>query len=331
MAVSEQARQQAIEAFEQVATPQERRKVGEVSDAVVSAVTAAQSIQVRTAQEAEDATEFLSRLAREKRQAEDARKFLVGPLNAHVKAINERFKPTAEMLDSADQIVREKVITYRRQVEEARRLEQERLDAERRERERMAEEQRRREEAEARAAREAAAREAARAEADARAAERRRQEELAAKASARRQEIAAMDDDALKLLIDEGDQCGSPADARMASEELEARQRAREAQERAAAAREAEEAARRAEEEARSRPLPEIPATVVAAAPRLASTSGRVAERKRWKATVVSEALVPRQYLKVDEAAINAAVRGGARHIAGVRIEQVDELAVRAR
>ena len=41
-------------------------------------------------------------------------------------------------------------------------------------------------------------------------------------------------------------------------------------------------------------------------------------------------ALVPREYLIVDEKQIRQAVRDGVREIPGVRIEQVDELAVRA-
>jgi hypothetical protein len=325
MAVSEQDRQQAIEAFEKVATPQQKQKVGEVSDAVLSVTTAAQAIEVRTALEAAHATEFLARLAREKKQADEARVFLVKPLNDHVKAINARFKPTAEMLDQADQLVRSKVIAYRQEQERLRAEEQARLDRERAERERLAEEARRAEEARARAEREAAAREAARAEAEARAAERRRQEELQRQANELERRIAAMTDDELRRTTGAADERG-PA----AQRELERRRQAREAQERAAAARAREDEARAAEQAARDRPLPEAPRAIAAPAAPLASPSGRVAERKVWRATVVDENAIPRQFLRVDQAAINAAVRAGARQIPGVRVEQVDELAVRA-
>lgn len=324
MAVSAE-QEQAIAAFEAVATTEERQKVGEVSDAVVSVVTAAQSIQVRTAAEAEHATEFLARLAREKRQAEEARKFLVKPLNDHVKAINERFRPTAQMLERADGMVRGKVLDYRREQERLRAEEEARLEAERRERERLAEEQRRREEAAARAAREAAAREAAAAEAQAREAARRRQEELARERSQLEQQVANADPEKLTRWAILNDDRGAAA-----RDELERRRVAREAQEAAAAARQREDEARHAEEEARNRPLPEIPRTEVAPAAPLRAASGAISERKRWVATVEDATRVPRQYLVVDQRAINAAVKAGVREIPGVRIEHVDELAVRA-
>lgn len=91
--------------------------------------------------------------------------------------------------------------------------------------------------------------------------------------------------------------------------------------------------ARQAAEEAEQRSI----ATRAAPTPRasapapLAAGNGSAAVRREWRATVVDISQVPREYLKVDQTAINAAVKAGAREIAGVRIEQVAGLAVRAR
>jgi len=117
------------------------------------------------------------------------------------------------------------------------------------------------------------------------------------------------------------------------AQEAEAEKRkAKDAEDRAAAEALAEEkrqeAAAAAEREeaiaAEPEPAPLPRAEVAPAAP----PSG-VQMKKVWKATVVDAALVPRRYLVVDEKAINAAVRAGERHIDGVRIEQVDQMAVR--
>ena len=70
--------------------------------------------------------------------------------------------------------------------------------------------------------------------------------------------------------------------------------------------------------------------SVVAPAAALRSGMGSANVVKRWTAVVVDEAQVPRAYLKVDQVAINAAVKAGMRDIPGVRIEQSDSLAVRA-
>jgi hypothetical protein len=296
-----------------IAPTLEQVKASEVATQVASIVTQAQAIEVRTPQEAAAATEFLSQIATAKRKAEDARTYLVKPLNDHVKAINARFKEQAKPLDEADGVVRGKVLAFRREEEDRQRAEQKRIDAERRERERQAEEERRRAQEEAaRAAREAEAAEAA------------RLAQIAAEADAVRQRVAALSDDELAqlALVTDDDE---PELRQAIDEEFTARHAAREAQERAAAALEAENAARAAEVAAKSQP-----ALTVAAPVPLRGTSGSASTRKRWKAEVIDEAAVPRQFLVVDTKAINAAVRDGVREIPGVRIEQVDELSVRA-
>lgn len=334
MSVSQVDRQQAIEAFAKVATPEQSERVEQVGAQVTAVVAQAQQVQVRNQAEAEAATEFLSTIAAARKRAEEARKFLVGPLNSHVKAINERVKAEVAPLEEADAIIREKVLAHRREADRLRQEEQARLDREAAERARQAEEARRAEEARARADREAAAREAAREEARARQAERERREQMEREASEVELRISGMSDDALRELVHTGPEAPATTEIRLesdaASRELDRRRQAREAQERAAAARQREEEARAAEQAARDRPLPEVPRAIAAPAAPLRSASGRAAERKVWRGTVVDESAVPREYLVVNQSAINAAVRKGARQIPGVLIGQVDELAVRA-
>jgi hypothetical protein len=50
---------------------------------------------------------------------------------------------------------------------------------------------------------------------------------------------------------------------------------------------------------------------------------------KVWKFEVLNTALVPREFLIVDETAIRRAIAAGTREIAGVRIYQEDQLRVR--
>lgn len=82
------------------------------------------------------------------------------------------------------------------------------------------------------------------------------------------------------------------------------------------------ELARLQEEVAARSPLPEV------AAP---AKTGKAGVAMVWQATVIDPDQVPREYLKVDTAAINKAVREGAREIPGVDIKQVPRARVSAR
>lgn len=81
----------------------------------------------------------------------------------------------------------------------------------------------------------------------------------------------------------------------------------------------------------------EVPAPVAVVVPPVAEASrgvktdyGTTSVRKVWKFEVTDSALVPRQFLMVDEQAIRRAVAEGARTIEGVRIYQDEQLSVRA-
>jgi hypothetical protein len=123
--------------------------------------------------------------------------------------------------------------------------------------------------------------------------------------------------DALKAKVD------------MVVSEINRYQRARLEAERKAAA-EREEAERRAaaafDEPA---PAPVAPVAVKEAA-RVTSFSGvKATASRKWVHEITDPAQVPRQYLMVNEAAIKAAIAGGAREIPGVRIYEDVRTAIR--
>ena len=71
-----------------------------------------------------------------------------------------------------------------------------------------------------------------------------------------------------------------------------------------------------------------IVAPVVAPPP---TTIGNATVKKVWKFRVVDTAIVPRDYMIVDETKIRAAVRDGLRSIQGVEIFQEDQLSIGGR
>lgn len=56
---------------------------------------------------------------------------------------------------------------------------------------------------------------------------------------------------------------------------------------------------------------------------------GSASQRKVWKWKITDPAAVPREYLQVDTAAINSAVRAGARTIPGIEIYQEENVQIR--
>ena len=80
---------------------------------------------------ARSANDLLVFIAEAKKKLEAQRVFLVKPLNDHVKNINTAFKEWTKPLETADSMVRRKVLTFQREQEA------DRLELERRERERL--------------------------------------------------------------------------------------------------------------------------------------------------------------------------------------------------
>lgn len=134
----------------------EEQALAEVTSEISEVVTRAQRLAVATPEQAEEATAFLAELKAAKDRSERARRFLVDPLNAHVRQINDRIKGDRVPLEEADTMVRKKLLAYSREQARRRAEEQARLDAERREDEQAAEAERRKREREAQQAEAAA-------------------------------------------------------------------------------------------------------------------------------------------------------------------------------
>jgi len=73
----------------------------------------------------------------------------------------------------------------------------------------------------------------------------------------------------------------------------------------------------------------EAPKIIAPVVTQLPTKVGNVATRKVWAFEITDSALVPRQYLVIDDKAIRSAIQAGAREIAGVRVYQKEELVVR--
>lgn len=102
-------------------------EVKEIQSQTDKIVAAAQALAVVDDVGMREATDLLGWIARAKKQVEEKRKFFVDPLNKQVKAINAMFKKYSKPLESADTLLRGKVLSYRREQDRIRREEEERL------------------------------------------------------------------------------------------------------------------------------------------------------------------------------------------------------------
>ena len=82
---------------------------------------------ITTVEDARKATDDLAAIAGYKKKLEEARKGYVGPLNAHVAAINAAFKDFGAPFVQADVILRQKVQAYRAEQDRVR-LEEEEIN-----------------------------------------------------------------------------------------------------------------------------------------------------------------------------------------------------------
>ena len=78
----------------------------------------AEALEVRDPESVRRATEDLVLLAGLKRAIEERRKSYVGPINEHLKAVNDAFKGMSGPLEAADRTTREKVLAYRRELDQ---------------------------------------------------------------------------------------------------------------------------------------------------------------------------------------------------------------------
>lgn len=84
-------------------------------------------LAVKTDEDVKAVTNDLSMIANLKKIIEEKRKEYVGPINDHLKAVNEAFKNLTAPLLSADRLLRDKVSAYR-QTQERQRAEQEHIN-----------------------------------------------------------------------------------------------------------------------------------------------------------------------------------------------------------
>ena len=236
----------------------------------------------------------------QRKRLEDLRVFLTGPLNKIVKSYNDRFRQPLADLDEAEATIERSMTGYR--AEQAR----------------MAEEARRRAEEAARVQREAAERKAREelAKAEAEAARKReeedRQRRLAEEAAAR-----------ARAAKEAGDKAAAAAAEKELEEAQAAERKAREQAEKVAAAGQAR-AATSIEQAQNIQAAP----PVYVPPPAAAGSSAR----ETWDFEITDPALVPREYLLVNDKAIRGVVKAlkGNANIPGVRAYKTETLAFRS-
>ena len=108
----EQTRHAPNEAIIQVAPTEDQSVIALYHEAQRLQVFAEVRIII-TGEDVVLATEDLSILARLKKAIEEKRKEYVGPINEHLKAINEAFKKLTGPLEQADSLTRSKIMAYR--------------------------------------------------------------------------------------------------------------------------------------------------------------------------------------------------------------------------
>lgn len=107
--------------------PEESQEVQELTQQVTNVEAAVRELVVADDLGMKQATDLLGWIAGAKKSLEEKRKMFTGPLNDHVKRINEFFKQRSAPLDNADSMLRGKVLAYRQEQSRIRREEEERL------------------------------------------------------------------------------------------------------------------------------------------------------------------------------------------------------------
>lgn len=87
----------------------------------------AKALVIKDEESLRQATDILGWIATLKKQVEERRQFFTKPLNDQVRRINDFFKEMLRPLETADRILREKVLAYRQEQEKKRREEEARL------------------------------------------------------------------------------------------------------------------------------------------------------------------------------------------------------------
>lgn len=158
----------ALIPVDQAAQDDAAAKIAASEEAVAHYKAEAEAVEVRTIEEAQNATQIVTNLTAELKRMEGERVELVKPLKDYTKGIDEKYKLNKAPLEVATKTLKDKIIAFNEEQERERRAEQRRLDEAREKREAEIRKRREAEEAEARAKQEKAEK------------ERREAEELAA-------------------------------------------------------------------------------------------------------------------------------------------------------
>ena len=102
----------------------------DLADRSVLALTWADELVVENQGDLDEATGTISQMKKRTKAIEDARKFLVNPLNAHVKKINDIFRSPKANFDKAEAIAKGKCTAFVVAEQKRQREEQDRLDRE---------------------------------------------------------------------------------------------------------------------------------------------------------------------------------------------------------
>lgn len=119
-----------IAAGQKVSSDPTQLAVREVASTSAMMKASVELLKVDSQESALDASRMLVSLKSARQQVEQKRKFLTGPLREHIKRIDAMFKPHADLLEEADQLLRTKLLGYQTQQAEKARTEQAKLLAE---------------------------------------------------------------------------------------------------------------------------------------------------------------------------------------------------------
>lgn len=149
----------AVIPVEQTAQDDAARKIAAAEAEVARYEAEAEAVEVRTVEEANEASAIVANLTAEKKRLEAERVELIKPLKDYTSGIDNKYKRAKAPLEAAITKLKGKVIAYNEEAERLRRAEQRRIDEQREAREEEIRKRRGTEEAEARAKQEQAERE----------------------------------------------------------------------------------------------------------------------------------------------------------------------------
>lgn len=86
----------------------------------------ASSLEIKSSEDAEKATVLLSQIKKAFKNAEDVRLTFTKPINESLNAINKKFKEATQPLIQSETVIKNKILTWRREENEKLRKEEER-------------------------------------------------------------------------------------------------------------------------------------------------------------------------------------------------------------